>query len=168
MKTIIKLVFLFLLLVLLTNCSSDDNSDQISFDSFIVFDGNTTVLDKGYVYIDNHHAFLKLFSPNKDIGQQDQDAQGVYIYIGLFSEDAASILEGTYNVNNNTQEQTHYFEDVLFIDDDLSPSVTVYTENGTVIVTQGGLGNLSFTFDIIDDIGNHITGKWSGNLQIVY
>lgn len=164
MKAIIKLTFLFLLSISLTNCSNDDNSDQNSFDSFIVFEGNTTVLDKGYVHIDDHHAFLKLFSPNNDIGQQ---VQGLYIYIGLFSEDAASILEGTYNVNNNTQEQTHYFDTALFINNDTSPIVTVYTENGTVEVTQGGLDNLSLTFDVIDDLGNHITGKWSGNLMIV-
>jgi len=36
-----------------------------------------------------------------------------------------------------------------------------------VEVTKGGLGNLTLTFDFINDQGEHIIGKWTGDITIV-
>ena len=82
---------------------------------------------------------------------------------------------GTYNVSLDVADHTmftgvvDYAGNILFTwYGDVTPDFEGYSSetapisSGTVTVERDDLGNYTFTFDLVDDGGNKITGEWTG------
>ena len=82
---------------------------------------------------------------------------------------------GTYNISLDVADHTmftgvvDYAGNILFTwYGDVTPDFEGYSSetapisSGTVTVERDDLGNYTFTFDLVDDGGNKITGEWTG------
>ena len=169
-------VFLFFIFFIFA-CKNDDSSTDNDFDSFVSYNNDTVELTKAYIEIDDFYVDLVLFSDGIDIDQQVGGVvgTGITVNFNLFSGSQTSLATGTYllELPNNTQSMDFFYYSNSAVNPGLVFSCLadpVFSEpclNGTLEVTSGGSDNTTLIFDLTDDLGNHVTGEWTGVITII-
>ncbi|HRY98928.1 MAG TPA: hypothetical protein P5550_07705 [Bacteroidales bacterium] len=163
----------------LTSCNKDDDDDDSSPENYFMYDGKTYELTQGF--IENYGEWepgvynldLTLmssgFTVNMTNGQIDEiTGTGNALYFEMYTSDSTKLDNRTYTFDEMSTANGTF--DIGFLGINFSIANQTGTQHvvtgGTVTVNKSG-STYTITWDLTDEGGKKVTGKFKKSLTLV-
>lgn len=177
MKTLKLIILSAFVAITFNSCGDDDDVATVAAGGTgsVIYDGTTYPLSQGfYTYYGTdvdpnlHNYDISLFSNGYDFNVTNQTATGIgtYVDIELWSTQASGLKNGTYTYVNGMPTDLSFTYGFISLDFNIQTGdgrIEDDVNGGTVVLTVDN-NRVDLTFTFTTDLGETVTGSYSGNL----